>query len=103
MSRVTMFAGLDYYQNAIQVCVQDHTGRVCLNRSCNNDPAEVTALLRQAGPVSEVSLEACCGSAAFGEAIAAMGSWRVNLAHACHGCGRRRTRRISAMRGCSVI
>ena len=82
MNRLPMFAGLDYHQNVIQVCVQDHTGQVRLNRSCNNDPSEVTALLRQAGPVSEVSLEACCGAAAFGEALAAMGFWRVNLAHA---------------------
>jgi transposase len=82
MSKVTMFAGLDYHEESIQVCVLDAQGQVRVNRSCGNDVEAVAAALRSAGDVGAVALEACCGAADLGEKLAGLGSWRVDLAHA---------------------
>jgi len=82
MDRVTMFAGLDYHQESIQVCVMDAQARVRVNRSCGNSVGEVVSLLGSAGNVGAIALEACCGSADLAERLAAQGSWRVELAHA---------------------
>ena len=80
METVTLFAGLDYHMDQVQLCVMDAQGRVKLNRSIPSDLEQVTRLLDTA--VGAVAIEACCGAAAFGEALAARGSWRVELAHA---------------------
>ena len=82
MSRVTMFAGLDYHQDSIQVCILDAKGNVRLNKSCGNDLSAVIAALESTGKVDAVSLEACCGAADFGEQLRRHGKWRVDLAHA---------------------
>jgi transposase len=82
MGSVTMFAGLDYHQDAIQVCVLDMQGNVRMNRSCPNSVEQVRAMLASAGQVQAVALEACCGAADFGEKLAGLGAWRVDLAHA---------------------
>jgi hypothetical protein len=37
MSSVTVFVGLDYHQQSVQVCVLDHGGNVLSNRPCAND------------------------------------------------------------------
>ena len=36
MSKVTVFGGLDYHKDSIQVCVMDHTGQMLANRRCTN-------------------------------------------------------------------
>src|SRR4051794_37463429 len=36
MSTVTVFVGLDYHKNSIQVCIMDRTGKVLVNRRCPN-------------------------------------------------------------------
>lgn len=82
MSRVTMFAGLDYHQESIQVCVMDLQGKVRVNRACANDLGAVSSVLASAGEVGAIALEACCGAADLGEKLAGCGSWRVDLAHA---------------------
>jgi transposase len=76
-----MFAGLDYHQDSIQVCVMDARAKVRLNRSCDNDLSSVLGALRSAGDVGAIAIEACCGSADLAEELAAAGSWRVELAH----------------------
>lgn len=82
MNTLTMYAGLDYHQDSIQVCVIDAQARVRVNRSCPNDLGAVTALLESTGEVDVIALEACCGSADLAEKLAAQKPWRVELAHA---------------------
>jgi transposase len=81
MSNVSLFAGLDYHQDTVQLCLLDAAGKVRLNRSLPSDPAAVAAQLKREPAVAAVAIEACCGSAAFGEALASAGGWRVELAH----------------------
>jgi transposase len=76
-----MFAGLDYHQESIQVCIMDAQAKVLTNRSCNNELGEVIGLLKSAGDVKAIALEACCGAADLAERLAADGPWRVELAH----------------------
>lgn len=82
MKSVAMYAGLDYHQDSIQVCVMDQRAKVRVNRSCGNSLGEVMALLERSGPVGAIAMEACCGSADLAEKLAAEKSWRVELAHA---------------------
>jgi hypothetical protein len=77
---VSLFVGLDYHQDSVQVCVLDAAGRVRMNRSLPSDPRAVVGHL-DAGRVRAVAIEACCGAAAFGEQLATCGPWRVELAH----------------------
>jgi transposase len=82
MNNLPLFVGLDYHANSLQLCVLDAVGKVRLNRAVPNDVDGVVALLRQQrAPVQSVAIEACCGAAAFGEALAERGDWRVELAH----------------------
>jgi transposase len=82
MDSVTMFAGLDYHQDSIQVCVMDSAGRMLVNKACENSVEAVASLLKGAGAVESVALEACCGAQDFGEKLSGLGAWRVDLAHA---------------------
>lgn len=81
MNNVTRFVGLDYHQDNLQLCVMDEKGKVHLNRSLPNDLEAVISFLDR-GQTTAIALEACCGAATFGEALAGKGSWRVELAHA---------------------
>ena len=36
MTMVTVFVGLDYHQDSVQVCVMDQEGSVLANRPCAN-------------------------------------------------------------------
>ncbi|HVS70659.1 MAG TPA: IS110 family transposase [Phycisphaerae bacterium] len=82
MASVTMYAGLDYHQDSIQVCVMDPSARVRVNRACANELGAVVSMLKAAGEVGAIAMEACCGAADLAEELAAAGSWRVELAHA---------------------
>lgn len=37
MDRVSVFVGLDYHQNGVQVCVLNRDGDVLMNGRCEND------------------------------------------------------------------
>ena len=37
MSKVTVFVGLDYHKDSVQVCIMDQAGQVLANRRCPND------------------------------------------------------------------
>lgn len=80
MSNVSLFVGLDYHQDNIQLCVLDAGGGVRVNRSL---PSDLPAVLAQLDPrhVHSVAIEACCGAASFGEQLASAGPWKVELAH----------------------
>lgn len=82
MNRSTsLYSGVDYHQDQPQVCVVDPSGGMRLNLPMSNDVAAVAERLRQAGPVKVVAIEACTGASHFAEALAALGDWRVELAH----------------------
>ena len=45
MSKVTVYVGLDYHKDSIQVCTMDAAGKVLVNRSCRNDALAVARLV----------------------------------------------------------
>ncbi len=66
MDSVSLFVGLDYHQDSIQLCELDAMGGVRVNRSLPSEVAAVVAELGR-GRVKAVAIEACCRAAAFGE------------------------------------
>lgn len=81
MSRVTVFVGLDYHQDSVQVCVMDPAGQVLGNRGCENDWQQIAAYAGQRGAVAGVAIEACTGAADLAEELASRAGWSVDLAH----------------------
>ena len=64
MSHHNVFVGLDYHQDNIQVCVVTRTGKVVVNRSCENSLKAIQRVVRPTrGRNIHVALEACCGAA----------------------------------------
>jgi transposase len=81
MSKVTVYVGLDYHKDSIQVCVMDPSGKILLNRSCPNRAEAIVALIAPHGQEVHAALEACCGSANLADELATQHGWIVNLAH----------------------
>jgi transposase len=78
---VTLFVGLDYHQDAIQVCVMNKQGKVLRNRACVNDWKTVAKIVGARGRAVRVAIEACCGSAHLAQELAEKAGWSVSLAH----------------------
>ena len=81
MSSVTLFVGLDYHQNSVQVCVMDQDGIVLANRKCDNRAAEIHAIVDRFGPSVQAAIESCTGAADLTEELIAQYGWSVALAH----------------------
>ena len=81
MSTVTCFVGLDYHQDAVQVCVLGEDGRQLLNRSCPNDWRRIAEAAASVGHVRRAAVEACCGAADLAEELTAKAGWHLDLAH----------------------
>ncbi len=81
MDDSTVFVGMDYHKDSIQVCVMDDAGRVLGNRSCGNDPQAVAAFVARHGRVKGAALESCEGTADFADHLIALTGWSVDLAH----------------------
>lgn len=84
MSRVTVFVGLDYHQASVQVCVMEASGRVLINRACDNswrDIAECVAVWTRRGVRVFAAIEACSGAADLAEELMQRAGWSVDLAH----------------------
>jgi transposase len=80
----TVFVGLDYHSESVQVCVLAQNGKLLANRSCRNDWRAVVAAVRERlGPQVEVqaAIEACCGAADLADELTAKANWSVDLAH----------------------
>src|SRR5262245_43567304 len=45
MSKVTIFVGLDYHKESVQICAMDRDGKVLINRSRPNDATAVAVLV----------------------------------------------------------
>jgi transposase len=84
MSSVAVFVGLDYHQDVIQVSVLDPGGRELAAKRCGNSVEAVRQAVLAAGgaSVAGVALEACGGSADFGQKLRAATGWAVTLGHA---------------------
>jgi transposase len=81
MSKVTVFVGLDYHQNGVQVCVLDKQGNLLANGTRPNDWQEIAAVVPP-GAVVFAAIEACCGAANLAEELINRAGWSVHLAHA---------------------
>ena len=80
MSKLTVFVGLDYHKDSIQVCVVNSNGDVLGNRRCVNDVVAVMTYTENLGHVSRAAVESCPGAADFAEELVQNG-WHVDLAH----------------------
>ena len=81
MSSVTVFVGIDYHQDSVQVCVLDPAGKQLANRSVDNDAATVARIATRYGQPARVAIEACCGAADMAEELATKQQLPVELAH----------------------
>jgi len=81
MSKVTVYVGLDYHKDSIQVCIMDRDGTILANRSCPNRAEAVVALVAGHGQDVRAAVEACSGSANLADELATEHGWIINLAH----------------------
>lgn len=80
MSKLTVFVGLDYHKDSIQVCVLNSMGEVLGNRRVVNDAVAVIRYAEGFGQVARAAIESCPGAADFAEELVQDG-WSVDLAH----------------------
>lgn len=80
----SVFVGLDYHAQSVQVCVLAGDGQMLVNRACPNQWRAVAKAV-EAGCGSEVqvqaAIESCCGAADLAEELIAQAGWLVDLAH----------------------
>jgi len=81
MSKVTVFVGLDYHKDSIQVCVMDQSGKVLANRSCANDAGALALLVAFFGDHVRGAIEACTGAADLADELVERHGWDLDLAH----------------------
>src|SRR5258708_33918062 len=63
MSSVTVFVGLDYHQDSVQVCVLDAAGGVLSNKPCRTDTATIAQRVAAVGDRAFAALARCAGAA----------------------------------------
>jgi len=81
MAMVTVYVGLDYHDDLIQVCVMQEDGNVVTNRPCPNVLDEVVDRISEYGDGAVCAIEACCGAAEFASQLELLTGWTVRLAH----------------------
>jgi transposase len=81
MSKVTVFVGLDYHKDSVQVCVMDQAGQVLANRKCPNDARELATMLVFFGDHIRGAIEACTGAADLTDELVHRHGWDLDLAH----------------------
>lgn len=81
MSSVPVFAGLDYHQDSVQLCVLGQDGEQLCNRSLKNDAGELKKAAQRYGEPRRIAIEACCGAADLAEELATVHGLPVQLAH----------------------
>lgn len=80
MSTLTVYVGLDYHKDSVQVCVLSPQGEQLGNRRCANDVLAVMRFAERHGMVKRTAIESCPGAADFAEELVQNG-WSVDLAH----------------------
>jgi transposase len=81
MSSVPVFVGLDYHQDAVQVCVMSEAGKSLCNKSVANDADAIERNITRHGTPRRVAIESCCGAADLAEELATRRNMPVQLAH----------------------
>jgi transposase len=82
MSKIPVFLGLDYHQDAVQVCALNNQGAVVFNGSIPNSvEGLVTLAKKRAWLVQRVGIEACSGSADFSDKLVLSTGWGLDQAH----------------------
>lgn len=81
MCSLPVFAGLDYHDEQVQVCVLDPQGKVKLNRRMPNDARHIHDVVAREGVVVRAAIEACCGAANLAEELITAYHWPLDLAH----------------------
>jgi transposase len=81
MSKVSVYVGLDYHKDSIQVCVMDRAGKILANRRCTNQVEALVRLVAQFGDDVHAAVESCSGAAALADELAARHGWSIHLAH----------------------
>lgn len=81
MSKVTVYVGLDYHKDSVQVCVMDQAGNVLANRACPNDATELDRLVAFFGADVRGAIEACTGAAELADELITRHGWDLSLAH----------------------
>lgn len=80
-TEATVYVGLDYHQDSVQVCVVNGRGEVLANRSLRNDCQEVVRVISEHGQEARIAIEACCGAAALADRLMQATGWTVQQAH----------------------
>jgi transposase len=81
MSKVTVYVGLDYHKDSIQVCIMDPSGTILANRRCPNQAEDLVKLVASFGEDVRAAVEACSGAADLADELATKHGWIINLAH----------------------
>lgn len=81
MSKVTIFVGLDYHKDSVQVCVMNQAGELLANRSCANDCLALVTLVAAHGGQVHAGIEACTGAANLADELVTHYGWTVDMAH----------------------
>lgn len=81
MSTVTVYTGLDYHQDSIQVCVMDASNKVLANRRLPNHTGAVVAMVAAYGNDVRAAIESCPGAAKLADELATHHKWSISLAH----------------------
>jgi transposase len=81
MSKVTVYVGLDYHKDSIQVCIMDASGKILANRPSPNQAEALVKLVASFGDDVRAALEACSGAANLADELATKHGWIINLAH----------------------
>ena len=81
MTSLTTYAGLDYHQDSVQVCVLDPSGNLLVNRSVENDAAAIARVASRHGRPRRVAIEACCGAADLADELNGRHGLSVQMAH----------------------
>lgn len=81
MSKVTVYVGLDYHKESIQVCIMNPAGEILANRRCKNQVEALVTLVASFGDDVQSAVESCNGSSALADELVTRHSWSVSLAH----------------------
>ena len=81
MKDCTLYVGLDYHQSSVQVCAMAGSGKLLLNRSCENNWAAIADAAEAHGRVRRAAIESCAGAADLADELVAHAGWSMDLAH----------------------
>lgn len=81
MSKVTVYVGLDYHKDSIQVCVMDGAGTILANQRCKNQVEALIKLVARFGDDVHAAVESCGGAASLADELVTRHGWSINLAH----------------------